>query len=72
MAQADVLLPEEEGVAVGVGGQAQPAGVAADGPHALDGLHELRRLPQPVEVEGELCVLDWFSSGNCGGEKKKA
>lgn len=36
--------------------------VAADSPHALDGLHKLRRLPEPVEVEGELCVFDGLSS----------
>lgn len=36
--------------------------VAADGPHALDGLHKLRRLPEPVEVEGELCVFNGLSS----------
>lgn len=62
MAQADVLLPEQERVAVGVGGQALSAVVAADGAHALDGLHKLRRFPEPVEVEGELCVFDGLSS----------
>lgn len=36
--------------------------VAADGPYALDGFHKLRRLPEPVEVEGELCVFDGLSS----------
>lgn len=39
-----------------------PAVVAADGPYALDGFHKLRRLPEPVEVEGELCVFDGLSS----------
>lgn len=62
MAQTNILLPEEERVAVGVGGQALPAVVAADGPHALYGLHKLWRLPEPVEVEGELCVFDGLSS----------
>jgi len=62
VAQTNVLFPEQEGVAVGVGGEALPAVVAADRPHALDGLHELRRLPEPVEVEGELCVFDGLSS----------
>lgn len=60
--QTNVLFPEEERVAVGVGRQALPAVVAADGPHALDGLHKLRRLPEPVEVEGELCVFNGLSS----------
>lgn len=62
MAQTNVLLPEEERVAVGVRGQALPTVVTADGPHALDGLHKLRSLPEPVEVEGELCVFDGLSS----------
>lgn len=62
MAQTNILLPEQERVAVGVGGQALSAVVAADRPHALDGLHKLRRLPEPVEVERELCVFDGLSS----------
>lgn len=64
MPQTDVLLPEEERVAVGVGGQALLAVVVADCSHALDGLHKLRGLSEPVEVEGELCVFDGLGSGN--------
>lgn len=56
--QTNVLFPEEERVAVGVGREALAAVVAADGPHALNGLHKLWRLPEPVEVEGELCVFN--------------
>lgn len=62
VAQTNVLFPEQERVAIGVGGQALTAVVAADSPHALDGLHELRRLPEPIEVEGELCVFDGLGS----------
>lgn len=62
MAQTDVLFPEQERVSVGVGGQALPTVVAADSPHALNSLHKLRRLPEPVEVERELCVFDGLSS----------
>lgn len=58
MAQTNILFPEEERVAVGVGGQALSAVVAANGPHTLDGFHKLWSLPEPVEVEGELCVFD--------------
>lgn len=64
MAQTNVLFPKQERVAVGVGGQAFLAVVTADGSHALYGLHELRRLPEPVEVEGELCVFNGLSSRN--------
>ena len=62
VAQTNILFPEEERVAVGVGGQALSAVVAADSPHTLNGFHKLRRLPEPVEVEGELCVFDGLSS----------
>lgn len=65
MAQAYILLPEEEGVAVGVAGQALMAVVAADGPDTLDGLHKLWRLAKPVEVEGKLCIFDGLSGRNC-------
>lgn len=62
--QTNILLPKQERVAVGVGGQALSAVVAADGPDALNGLHKLWRLPEPVEVEGELCVFNRLSSRN--------
>lgn len=62
MAKTDILFPEQERVAVGVGGEALSAVVAADSPHALDGFHKLWCLPEPVEVEGELCVFDGLSS----------
>lgn len=64
MAQTDILFPEEERVPIRVGGQAFLAVVVADCPHTLDGFHKLRRLPEPVEVEGELCVFDGLSSWN--------
>lgn len=64
MTQTNVLFPEEERVAVGVGREALAAVVAADGPDALNGLHKLRRLPEPVEVERELCVFNGLSSRN--------
>lgn len=64
VAETDVLLPEQEGVAVGVGGQALTAVVVADFPYALNGLHKLWRLPEPVEVEGKLCVFDGLGSRN--------
>lgn len=64
VAQADVLFPEQERVAVGVAGEALAAVVAADGPDALDGFHKLRRLTKAVEVEWELCVFDRLSNRN--------
>lgn len=65
MAQTNILLPEKKGVSVGVRRQALSAVVAADCPHTLDGLHKLWRLPEPVEVEGELCVFDGLSCRDC-------
>lgn len=41
MAQADVLLPEQEGVAIGVAGQPQARVVLTDDPHFFDGFHEV-------------------------------
>lgn len=41
MAQADVLLPEEEGVAVGVAGESQARVVVADGPDFFNRFHEV-------------------------------
>ena len=64
MAQTNILFPEQERVAVGIGGQALSTVIAADSPHALDGLHKLWRLPEPVEVEGKLCIFNWLSSRN--------
>lgn len=62
MAQTNILFPEQERVAVGVGRQALSTVVAADSPHTLNSLHKLRRLPEPVEVERELCVFYGLSS----------
>lgn len=65
VAEAEVLLPEEEGVAVGVAGQPQARVVVADGPDLLDGLHEVGGVPQAVEVERELSVLNGLRGGDC-------
>lgn len=73
MAEADVLLPEEEGVAVGVAGEPQARVVVADGPDFFNGFHEVRGVPQAVEVEGELgvfdglCCWDWAEKGTGEG-----
>ena len=69
MPQADVLLPEQEGVSVGVVQHALAGELVADGPHALDGLHEVAGLPQAVQVEGELGELQRF--GGRDWERKK-
>lgn len=71
MAQTDILFPEQERVPIRVGGEALPAVVVANGSHALDGFHELRRLPEPVEVEGELCVFNGLSSWNWMGTQQQ-
>lgn len=57
MSQADVLLPEEEGVSVGVVEHALAAELIADGPHTLNGLHKVAGLAKAVQVEGELGEL---------------
>lgn len=70
MTQAYILLPEQERVAVRVAGQALASVVAADGTDALDGLHELWRLAEPVEVEGKLCIFDGLGRRNCRWKRK--
>lgn len=62
VAEADVLLPEQEGVSVGVVEHALAAELVTDGPHALDGLHEVAGLAKAVQVEGELGELQRFCS----------
>lgn len=41
MAEADVLLPEEKRVAVGVAGEPQARVVVADGSDLFNGFHEV-------------------------------
>lgn len=65
MAEADVLLPEEEGVAVGVAGEPQARVVTADGSDFLNGFNEVRGVTQAVEVERELSVFDGLCCGDC-------
>lgn len=67
--QADVLLPEEEGVSVGVVEHALAAELLADGPHALDGLHEVAGLAEAVQVEGELGELQRLGGRDCAGTR---
>lgn len=64
VAQADILLPEEEWIAVRVAGHTQATVVVADVAHTLNGLHKLGCLTQPVEVEGKLCVFNGLCSRN--------
>lgn len=58
MAQTNVLFPEEEGVAIGVAGEPQARVVVADGSDLLDCFHEVRGVPQAIEVERELSIFD--------------
>lgn len=71
VAQADILLPEKEWVAVWVAGHTQATVVVADGAHTLNGLHKLGCLAQPVEVEGKLCVFNGLCSRNWGKNDKE-
>lgn len=63
--EADVLLPEEEGVSVRVAEHALAAKLLADGPHTFNDLHKVTGLAKVVQVEGELSKLQGFSRGNC-------
>lgn len=65
VSEANVLLPEQEGVSVRVVEHALAAKLVADGPHALDGLHKVAGLPKAVQVEGELGKLQGLCSWDC-------
>lgn len=65
MSQADVLLPEQEGVTVGVVENTFTGELLADGAHALDALDEVGRLPQAVQVERELSKLQGLCGRDC-------
>lgn len=65
VSEADVLLPEQEGVSVRVVEHALAAELVADGPHALDGFHKVAGLPEAVQVEGELGKLQRLCSWDC-------
>ena len=69
VAQANVLLPEEEGVAAGVAQHPVAlGGLPADGPHALNRLHKVGCATQPAQVEGELGELQRLGCRDWGGE----
>lgn len=63
--EADVLLPEQEGVPVRVAQHAPAAKLLADGPHTFNDLHEVAGLAKVVQVEGELGELQGFGRWNC-------
>lgn len=73
MAEANVLLPEEEGVAVGVAGQPQAGVVVADASDLFNSFHEVRCVPQAIEVERELSVFDGLCCWDwTGGQREEA
>lgn len=72
--EANVLLPEQEGVSIGVVEDALAAELVAHRPHALNGLHEVAGLAEAIQVEGELgklqrlCSRDYDEGGERGGQ----
>lgn len=65
VSEADVLLPEEEGVSVGVVEHALAAKLITDGAHTLDGFHKVAGLAKTIQVEGELGELQRFCCWDC-------
>lgn len=65
VSEANVLLPEQEGVSVRVVEHTLAAKLITDCPHTLDGLHKVAGLAKAVQVEGELGELQGFCSWNC-------
>lgn len=64
MSEADVLLPEEEGVSVWVIEHTLATKLVADSPHAFNGLYKVAGLAKAVQVEGELSKLQGLCSWN--------
>lgn len=62
MSEANILLPEQEGVSIRVVVHALAAKLITDGPHTLDGLHKVAGLAKAVQVEGELGKLQGLCS----------
>lgn len=62
MSEANVLLPEQEGVSIRVVEHTLAAELIADGPHTLDGLHKVTSLAKAIQVEGELGKLEGLCS----------
>lgn len=65
VSEANVLLPEQEGVSVRVVEHTLATKLIADGPHTLNGLHEVAGLAKAVQVEGELGKLQGLCSLDC-------
>jgi hypothetical protein len=70
VSQADVLLPEQEWVTIGVVENTFTGEFLADGPHALDALDEVGRLPQAVQIERELSKLQGLRGRDCDRWRK--
>lgn len=69
MSEADVLLPEQEGVSVRVVENALATKLIADGPHTFNGLHKVTGLTKAIQVEGELGKLQGLCSRDCKRRK---
>lgn len=65
VSEANVLLPEQEGVSVGVIEHTLAAKLIANGAHTLDGFHKVAGLTKAVQVEGELSKLQGLCSWDC-------
>lgn len=62
VSEANVLLPEQEGVSVRVIEHTLAAKLITNGAHTLDGFHKVAGLAKAVQVEGKLSKLQRFCS----------
>lgn len=65
VSEANVLLPEEEGVSVWVVEHTLPAKLITDGPHTFDGFHKVAGLAKAIQIEGELSKLQGLCCWDC-------
>lgn len=69
--QPQILLPEEEGGAAGVGMYSCLACLRACRPGPLDGFYEVCSLLESVQQEGELGKLQGLGCWDCGGDRDR-
>lgn len=65
VSEANILLPEQEGVSIWVAEHTLATKLIADGPHTFNGFHKVTGLAKAIQVEGELGKLQGFRSWDC-------
>ena len=65
VSEANVLLPEQEWVSIGVVEDALATKLITNGPHALNGFHKVTSLAKTIQVERKLGKLQRLRCRDC-------